>query len=74
MSTSPSSHTSNSTPPGLHTKNSHHPIAQLLLGRVVGVHLLGSDVILYYEDNHSALFHVDRDGDICIHDHEVPSC
>lgn len=59
---------------GVLDKQSKHPLAALILGRVVGAYMLGDSVIIYYEDGHKVLWHVDDVGDICIHEHEVPTC
>lgn len=75
MSTSPSENEQvQNSPPGLVTKESHHPLAQILLGEVIAAQWLGDQLILFYADNHKAAIDVDSEGDIVVRDHQVKSC
>lgn len=60
--------------PGFVDKTSHHPVAQLLLGTVVGVQRINDSMILFYADGHKVRVAIDNDGDIAVGDFQVPMC
>lgn len=56
---------------GLHTKRSNHPLAQLLVGSLVGAHFSPTRLTLYYGDGHKVLIEVNDDGDLTVEELET---
>lgn len=71
MSATTATFTSPSEAIGLHTKQSSHPLAQLMVGPVVGVHLTPSRLTLYYGDGHKVRIEVNDDGDLTVEELET---
>jgi UDP-2,3-diacylglucosamine pyrophosphatase LpxH len=54
--------------------NTDHALAQRLLGNVVALEIRKQGIVLYYQDQHATLLHVDADGDLVIGELVVPRC
>jgi hypothetical protein len=74
MSTSPFDEEEESilSAPQIIDKTTQHPLADMLLGQVIGAHWMGSDLVLHYIDGHKVRF--EADGDILIRDYELSQC